>query len=308
MGDDASAQAEGRRRLNLAWAAGFFDGEGWANAQSGRGRRTSQPHARINQAGAYGVPEVLIRFTDAVRVGRIGGPYRKRGRKDLYWWIASSRPDVLAAFELLGPWLSEQKTAGFARALGQATNWKAQPSASAAEERSWAGGFWDGEGWFGLVNHRTHVGYRVLGADVTQSGEKVPSVLSRFLQFAADGRVYGPFLSSKGVRNVYRWKLYGSRVERVGELLLPYVSTLKRTQIEAALAIHRAQSMLPRGNPAWGAYKTHCVHGHEYARARVRAYRARSEDGVARRASKQCLTCSRQQAKAKRDARTENSQ
>jgi hypothetical protein len=199
------------------------------------------------------------------------------------------------------------ESSGVARALGAATCREVQKGGTQAEDAYWAGGFWDGEGWFGLLNHRSHPGYRVLAAELTQTGDNLPLVLSRFHRYAADGHIYGPFLSTTGVRNVYKWKLYGARAERIGALLLPYVSAVKRTQIERALAVHRAQPKLPRGNPAWGAHKTHCLHGHEYATARVRPYRARSEDGVARRASKQCLTCSREQAKAKRDARTASS-
>src|SRR5207247_4911519 len=63
-------------RFDLAWAAGFFDGEGWANAVAQEGRKTKQPQARINQADPNGVPEVLLRFQRAVGgLGRIGGPY-----------------------------------------------------------------------------------------------------------------------------------------------------------------------------------------------------------------------------------------
>jgi len=64
----------------LAWAAGFFDGEGWSGLSQEAGRRTGQPQARINQADPNGVPEVLRRFRSSVGFGRIGGPYEKDGR------------------------------------------------------------------------------------------------------------------------------------------------------------------------------------------------------------------------------------
>jgi len=48
---------------DLAWAAGFFDGEGWANRQR-RG-----VNSRINQASLDGVPEVLMKFRRLVGVG-----------------------------------------------------------------------------------------------------------------------------------------------------------------------------------------------------------------------------------------------
>jgi hypothetical protein len=50
----------------LAWAAGFFDGEGWAN-RSGRGVQS-----RINQAGPEGVAEVFAKFQRIVVCWKLG--------------------------------------------------------------------------------------------------------------------------------------------------------------------------------------------------------------------------------------------
>src|SRR5437016_14314230 len=77
----------------LAWAAGFFDGDGWAALVRAKGRRTGQPHAQINQGSVAGVPEVLVRFRNAVGVGRVVGPKIKEGRLPLYCWLATSRGD-----------------------------------------------------------------------------------------------------------------------------------------------------------------------------------------------------------------------
>ena len=85
----------------MAWAAGFFDAEGWAAAV--KSRRGTRPVAQINQAEASGVPDVLTRFRAAVGVGRVRGPKRKEGRIDLYHWVASSRGDVRRTFEALSP-------------------------------------------------------------------------------------------------------------------------------------------------------------------------------------------------------------
>jgi hypothetical protein len=78
----------------LAWAAGFF-GEGWAAYQH-RGWRT-----RTNQAGESGAPEVLLKFQRIVGVGRIDGPVLIDGRKPLYYWEATSRPDLKRFSDLL---------------------------------------------------------------------------------------------------------------------------------------------------------------------------------------------------------------
>ena len=75
-------------RHELAWAAGFFDGEGWAN------RTVRGVQARINQADPDGVPAVLVKFQRIVGVGRIAGSEVKERKVDLYQWVVSSRAQI----------------------------------------------------------------------------------------------------------------------------------------------------------------------------------------------------------------------
>lgn len=167
-------------RHDLAWAAGFFDGEGWAN-RVGRGTR-----AQINQAGRTGLPEVLLRFQWIVGVGRIDGPDVEEGKIDLYHWVASSRTDVERVADLIGPWLCEIKHAQLEHALGIALRPMRWPGPT-HEELAWAGGFFDGEGSTYLLKHRTHKGHFVPEVYVPQSGHNgVPSPLLRF-HAALDG-------------------------------------------------------------------------------------------------------------------------
>ncbi len=58
-------------RTELAWAAGFWDGEGSAYLTGSRDRATKQPQARMDQSSTTGVPEVLIRFQKALGSGVI---------------------------------------------------------------------------------------------------------------------------------------------------------------------------------------------------------------------------------------------
>ena len=117
-------------RHELAWAAGFFDGEGWAN------RAKRGVHTRINQAGSDGMPAVLIKFQRIVGVGRLKGPQVTDGKQDLFWWEATSRPDVGRVADLLGPWLCPVKRAAFERTLGRSLAPRIWPG-SASEERAW---------------------------------------------------------------------------------------------------------------------------------------------------------------------------
>ena len=280
----------------LAWAAGFFDGDGWAALVHDRRRAGGQPHAQINQAGARGVPEVLIRFREAVGVGRVAGPRVEDGRQDLYWWIVSSRADVRRTGELIGPWLSSEKRGQFRAAVG--LTFRQPPLAS----RPWAAGLFDAEGSVSIGKHRTHVGYKVIDASVTQIGAAAaPEELVRFRSIVALGKVNGPYDQAGARGPVYRWRL--SRVDEVRAVLHvlgPWIGAKKRQQASNAIQVVDAQPVLPRGRLEWGRHKTHCVHGHEYVRGRVRPYRSRG--GEQRRVSEQCLVCGREQARARRSA------
>jgi hypothetical protein len=286
-------------RHELAWAAGFFDGEGWAGAVAKQGRRTRQPMAQINQSQEDGAPLVLTRFQNAVGVGRIGGPERKINRLDRYWWVASSRAHVAHVHGLLDPWLGDVKRSAFAVALG------VPPAApdeawSESEQLAWAGGLYDGEGSASLAPHRTHEGHFSPEITVTQSGFGVPQVLERFRSIIGRGHIDGPYSQEGATLPIYRWKASAIvDVEQVMYMLAPWIGSVKRDQARRVSRVLVEQGRLPRGNAAWGNRKTHCIHGHEYATGRVRPFVPRA-GGTQRRDSQQCLACVRDYARARR--------
>lgn len=283
-------------RTELAWAAGFFDAEGWAAAV--KSRRGTRPFAQINQADAFGVPEVLTRFQAAVGAGRIGGPRRVAGKRDLYHWVASSRGDVRGTFEALSTWLGAVKTLQFGSAIGPVTPTTETPSRD--ELLAWAAGLFDGDGSTYVAKHRTHSGYRTAEIAITQSSPAgAPEVLITFRAAMANiGHIGGPYGGDETHEPVYRLKVYRLRdVEAVIRSLWPWLGSVKRVQAAIVIAGVASQPALPRGNPAWGVHKSHCVHGHEYATARIRPYRSRAAGTTERRPSKQCLTCVRETAR-----------
>lgn len=289
-------------RFELAWAAGFFDGEGWANAIAAEGRRTRQPQARINQADPNGVPEVLLRFQRAVGgLGHIGGPYVKEGYEDLYWWQVSSRGDVELLHHFLLPWLGQIKLREFAQALERPS--AASRACSATDEwRAWAAGLYDGEGSVYLLDHRTHENYRIAEMCLTQCGrdELAPEVLRRFVQIVRAGNINGPYVQDEPYAPVWRVKSgKWSDIVNVLREISPWLGEVKQVQAREVRDVIESQNPLPRGNPAWGNRKTHCVNGHEYASARIRPYVSRGK-GVPRRDSQQCLVCVREWARARR--------
>lgn len=280
-------------RHELAWAAGFFDGEGWAN-RSGR-----SVHSRINQSDNDGVPEVLLRFQRVVGCGRIGGPVREEGRKDLYYWEVSSRGDVDAVAASVWPWLGDVKRAEFLAALGRVSA-MADAQVARTEMLAWAGGLYDGEGSASLSPHRTHEGHVSPEVAVTQSGLTCPEVLERFRATLGCGRNYGPYIQEGATLPVFRWKASAqSDVEHAMYVLMPWIGSVKRTQACRVLRVLVEQGRLPRGNPAWGNRKTHCIHGHEYATARLRPYASRGR-GIPPRENHSCLVCLRDYAREQR--------
>jgi hypothetical protein len=288
-------------RCELAWAAGFFDGEGWANAVGQTGRTTRQPHARVNQADADGVPVALLRFRAAVGdLGRIGGPHREKNRVDLYRWEVSSRKDVTRLHELLAPWLGQVKLGQFGQAMAQPTLRSLDPEKNDAW-RAWAAGFFDGEGSVYLLDHRSHKGYRIVEMAISQGSEAgTPEVLRRFARITGAGHNNGPYRHKSANLEVHRFKVVVQEdVEDVLTTLWPWLGPVKRAQASAVLDVIRSQTKLPRGRPDWGSHKTHCMHGHEYATNRLRTYVARGV-GIQRRENKQCLRCAREQARARR--------
>lgn len=102
-------------REELAWAAGFFDGEGcfyhgvrkrYAGSAGGPYRWTE---TRITQAH----PQVLERFQQAVGLGKVYGPYdKKRPNQRPQWqYLASGFHQTLAIIAMLWPWLGSVKRA-----------------------------------------------------------------------------------------------------------------------------------------------------------------------------------------------------
>jgi hypothetical protein len=285
-------------RHELAWAAGFFDGEGWAN----RSRRGVQ--SRINQAGGDGMPEVLLKFRRIVGVGRLKGPKVEEGKQDLYWWEVSSRPDLSRVADLIGPWLCPVKRAQFDRTLGRPPSPASWPGAM-SEERAWAGGLFDGEGSTYLEKHRTHEGYFVPRVHLTQSSDvDVAPELIRLRSALGDvGTISGRHPGRGRHRPYRRWRAFAPKDVQLGlHLLWPFIGRVKREQAQRVLKVFHLQPDLPRGNPAFGvAGGRYCLRGHDKWNARVRQFSGRGRNTVdPKNHLRQCLECARIDARERR--------
>ena len=284
---------------DFAWAAGFFDGEGWAN----RSRRGVA--SRINQASLDGIPEVLTKFQRVVGVGRIHGPVMVEGRQPLYYWEATSRPDLTRVVERIGSWLCPVKRAEFERTLGVPPPARLWPG-SMSEELAWAGGFFDAEGSTYLEKHRTHLGYFYPVLYVPQSAEVgVAPELLRLKSALSDlGAISGIRKERPDKKPYRRWRVVTVRKAQIAlHLLWPFIGVVKRAQAQLVMRTIYAQPDLPRGNPAFGvAGARHCLRGHDKWNARVRPFKGRGkneEDPLNH--LRQCLACVRDAARARRN-------
>jgi hypothetical protein len=98
------------RATELAWVAGFFDGEGYIGAGGSQGRRTIE--MSIGQSTTDSLPQTLSRVRVALGVGRFQGPRipsNPWSKMPQYVWTANAYEDVQFATAMLWTWLGPVK-------------------------------------------------------------------------------------------------------------------------------------------------------------------------------------------------------
>lgn len=104
-----------------AWAAGFFDGEGWVGRSLVKKITNGNVYIceRVDCGVSQNDPEVLERFLKAVGVGNIGGPYKRKKENQADFWMyrACNRKSIQQIFAEIGPYLSTIKVTQFEEAL-----------------------------------------------------------------------------------------------------------------------------------------------------------------------------------------------
>ena len=113
------------KEIELAWAAGLFDGEGSINGGI-RTCKTSKLGFSTHQKMSIGQNdrEVLDRFLAAVENGFIYGPYvYKTNGNEYYQWQCSDRQNVIKIYELLWPNLGSRKKEQAKRILSELNDW-----------------------------------------------------------------------------------------------------------------------------------------------------------------------------------------
>ncbi len=116
--------------IELAWAAGFFDGEGTITVSVTRPNPARPPRQRtghvtfyvgVNQATSaisdVAIPAPIARFAEALGMGTVVGPYRQDDhRRPIFKWYGHNQVG-LAALSVLWPFLCEPKRAQAIRAF-----------------------------------------------------------------------------------------------------------------------------------------------------------------------------------------------
>jgi hypothetical protein len=117
-GGSSTSDPQLSRATELAWVAGFFDGEGYIGAGGSSGRRTIE--MSIGQASSGELPATLTRVSLVLGVGHLRGPRMLANawsRLPQYVWCTNSFEDVQFAVALLWRWLGPVKRAQARAAL-----------------------------------------------------------------------------------------------------------------------------------------------------------------------------------------------
>ncbi len=238
----------------LAWAAGFFDGEGSTIAKGTAARpHYHQLQLSVPQSGGPQFPEVLDRFQQAaLGTGRRDGP-----NKDGVWtWRARGRADAESTLALMWPYLGvvkrEQANTAVEKVTAQFESGRVRrgrdrfvpefiphpavstrPTGENLVERAWAAGFLDAEGWFGVVRGAKRkrgpdwLRIRVSAPQHSADGN-VPEVLLRLQRAMGAGRI-----EVHGESDDFKWVAEGrASVLCVLELVQTWLGSVKLAQAE----------------------------------------------------------------------------
>lgn len=103
-----------KMKIELAWAAGFFDGEGstkkiYYRYKTKKGIKC-KPSRNVCMSVSQSEITTLKRFKKAINgIGHINGPYQYKPNRRPYWTWSVSCKSARETFKLLKPYLSQPK-------------------------------------------------------------------------------------------------------------------------------------------------------------------------------------------------------
>jgi hypothetical protein len=216
------------RREQLAWCAGFMDGDGHFRCMGDYRFRTV-----VQQK----YPEVLQRLQATFQAGVVRGPRSVRKKSGLviqvYRWQTSgskAHEAVELLWEFLSPVKQEQIAAAYDRA---GYEWPAGPwePPTWREELAWAAGFFDAEGSTHLDRHHND-------RPVVAVGQRERQVMDRFQAAVGLGAV--EFRRDRG-KPKYTWRVGGfEKSQAVMAMLWPFLDVVKREQFLRVMSGYHA--------------------------------------------------------------------
>lgn len=227
---------------DIAWAAGFFDGEGSFSVSSA----SRCAHVSIAQTQR----EPLDRFLAITAQGKVLGPYLRQTlagtkKKDLFGFHAYGHTQARHIMRTLWPFLGRVKRDQALSALTKsaAATVVVEESApirltearfNARQRLAWAAGFFDGEGCFSYSKSSKHVCISITQRDI--------EVLERFKESVGLGRIYGPYRHRPGStlsdKEFHVFRAYGyEQVQAIGAMLWFKLGSAKRAQAARVLKL-----------------------------------------------------------------------
>lgn len=214
----------------VAWAAGFFDGEGCVTGFVDRGGQT-----RVQLVVAQsGTTEHLERFRETVGVGNVSGPYFNGKRQGAFHWGISGKKAKMV-MELLRPHLCSPKAAKYDTRFRDVVNGTMSPPpdvrGAPREELAWCAGFFDAEGCVTRSKPPADGSLR-LSMTVMQAGDR--EQLDRFQRGVGVGTVGGPY-HREGRQDTYQWYAGRDDVHLAMSRLRPFLCSPKVDKYDAYL-------------------------------------------------------------------------
>lgn len=104
---------------DIAWAAGFYDGEGTAGCYPNKDKISGRTYHKITMSVSQCDTGVLVKFLSAVNVGNIYGPFHTKNpkRSNLWQWRVTNLEDIQQAYDLLEPYIGTIKKAQLLKAM-----------------------------------------------------------------------------------------------------------------------------------------------------------------------------------------------
>ena len=98
---------------DLAWAAGFFDGEGCIRSRIYKGKRHAT-HCQFILTVSQAESELLYQFQAIFNKGVVNGPYKNSGKGVYHYRVSGT--SAVSIIKLMWPYLGQRKKRDFIEA------------------------------------------------------------------------------------------------------------------------------------------------------------------------------------------------